>query len=160
MTFELPKLDTRLINALESHVASGYEQDKEKVAKIIKAVRDGKIRITRFNDDFCSYAELAGDCFNSSVNPDVDPDTLAKDERNFKARIRRQGVWVYESASWTGREWQSDIGIFDNILGGNVGYDFFGSGYEIQIMEVALEAYKKQPLDSNGDVIDPYRQAA
>ena len=147
----LDQLSGKLIKSL----SGGYENNEE-VEAIISAVSLGKIMLSKTEDSCIRYEDLAGDIFNSKVNNDIPAAQLKKEEKAFKARISRSGTWVMSASYWTGREWECLTGIDDNMIGGFIGYDFFGSGYELQIMGSALEAYNKQILDSNGFVVDPY----
>jgi len=86
-------------------------------------------------DDWGSYDDLAGDCYDPEANPDINPNVLKKQEEAFRRRIDEEGVYVYSSAYLLpdGTTEQADI------IGGFVGDDFFGSGYESQVMEAALD---------------------
>lgn len=159
-TSKLPALDQKVIKALEKHLSTGYEKSSQDVEKITQAVRQGKIRLTRMTDDDASFDDLAGDIFTPAANPSVDAEQLKREAKNFRNRIARSGVWIMVSEYWTGRQWESFVGIGHNAIGGFVGHDFFGSGYELQVMETALDAYNAQPLDENGFVIDPFLRAA
>lgn len=158
----LGKLDKKLIKAIEAHVESGYYGDNQRASceGVISAVKQGKIRITRVTDDDSSFDDLSGDIFNEEVNSDIAPIQLRKEASSFKRRMREQGVWTMWSEYWTGREWENLEGVDHNCIGGFVGNDFFGSGYELQLMEDALTAYNKQELDQNGFVVDPFLKAA
>lgn len=156
----LPDLDQRVIKSLKEHLSTGYEKSNEAVQAVIDAIQLGKIRLTRQADIHGGFEELAGDCFNPAANPSVPAEKLKREAENFRRKIRRTGVWAMISEYWTGREWKRFDNITDNIIGGFVGHDFFGSGYELQVMEAALEAYNQQDLDAEGFVIDPFRKAA
>ena len=136
-------LDKKVIKSLKAQLASGYKHDDSGVEAIIQAVRLGKIRITRERDLINMY-DLKGDAFNPEVNPDIPADQLKREERSFEARIRRSGAWVMISEYWTGRYWERHGDMMDNIIGGFVGHDFFGSGYELQVMQSALDGYNSQ----------------
>jgi len=157
---KLSTLNAKLIKSLNAHLESGYEKDKALVNRIIDAVKVGKISIGRDEDDHCSFDDLAGDCFNPDVNPDIDPAKLKREENTYKAKIRRYGVWTYQSSYWTGRSWEDSDYLEHSAICGFVGSDFFGSGYEVQIMEEALDAYNRQQLDADGFVVDPFRMAS
>lgn len=156
----LPNLQKKLIRHLKKHVSSGYYPDKARVECVIQAILCGKIRVSKEEDDRFSYRDLAGDCFNPRVVTDIPHEQLKRQEMAFKARIRNSGVWTMVSEYWTGREWESFVDLRSNSICGFVGDDFFGSGYELDLMREALEAYNRQPLDGNGFVIDPYLRAA
>lgn len=124
--------------------------------KLSLAVKQGKIRLTRIEDDFATISDLMGDCFDTSYcTTDQARADIAKEKTQFKRRIYNQKVWIYTSSYWDGREW-NDV----DSVGGFVGYDFFGSNYDIDQARLALEAYEEQDLDAQGFVIDPYRAAA
>ncbi|TNC80842.1 MAG: hypothetical protein C9356_12010 [Oleiphilus sp.] len=158
----MTQLDTKTIKAIEQHLQSGYYPKGQSAAcgRVILAIKLGKIRISKERSDDWTFKELAGDLFSEEANPDISPKTLRKQAAAFKQRIYRAGVWTMVSEYWTGREWESLTGIRDNSIGGFVGSDFFGSGYELQIMESALTAYEQQDLDDQGFVIDPFLKAA
>jgi len=156
----ISKLNEKLVKSLNAHLESGYEKDKVQVNRIIDAIKNGKISIGRDEDDHCSFDDLAGDCFNPDANPDIDPAKLKREENAYKAKIRRSGVWGYRSSYWTGRSWEDSEGLEHSAICGFVGFEFFGSGYELQVMEEALDAYNRQQLDADGFVIDPFRMAS
>jgi hypothetical protein len=155
-------LDKKVVKSIEQHLESGYygEDQKAKCEEVLAAIKLGKIRITRVADEDSIFDDLSCDMFNEEVNSDIAPIQLRKEASAFKRRMREQGVWTMWAEYWTGREWENLEGLNDNCIGGFVGHDFFGSGYELQIMEDALEAYGKQDLDENGFVIDPFLRAA
>ena len=152
---ELNNASQRVIDSLKKHLTTGYEKDREAIEGIEHALRQGKIRLVRFNDDTASFEDLAGDCFNPEVNEGIPAEQLKREEVNFKTRIRRAGKWAYQSQMWTGRDW-----VVSDTIGGFVGWDFMGSGYELQVMQEALEAYHQQLLNAEGFVVDPYLRAA
>ncbi len=133
------------IDSLNEHLKTGYHKEKERVEKVIAAINQGKIRVSKELDEHYDY--------------DYSPFSAAETKK-IKARVASEGVHTVVSEYWTGREWESMIGIEDNSIGGFIGSDFNGSGYELQLLEAALEAYNKQPLDETGFVIDPYRLKA
>jgi len=159
-TFELPKLDKKVIQSMKKHLETGYYTDKTKVNEVIQAIELGKISLTRMEDDHSTFSDLAGDCFNPEINTDMRPCDLKRQENNFRSRISKSGVWTMIAQYWTGREWEWLEGVNHNTISGFVGNDFFGSGYEWQVMEAAMDAYNKQDLDKDGFVIDPYQRAA
>lgn len=152
---ELTEINRRVIASIKGQQEDqGTPVDTFEQA-IERAVRQGQIRLARFRDDDATFEELAGDCFNPAVNDSIPVAQLKREEINFKARIRRSGTWLYQSQFWTGREWEAA-----DVMGGFVGWDFMGSGYEAQLMAAALESYQGQPLDAAGFAIDPYLRAA
>lgn len=151
---DLETASQKVIKSLKKHLGTGYETNAELVGRIEAAIRLGKIKLTRSEDD-CSFAELAGDIFTPEVHDNIEPAKLKREEKAYKARIRNSGQWFYQSWYWDGRSWNRS-----DSIGGFVGWDFMGSGYELQVMDEALTEYNQQPLDAAGFVIDPYRTAA
>lgn len=152
----LSSLDKRVINSLKTHVSSGCETDEVRVNRVIKAIKTGKISVSRERDEYASFSDLCGDVFNPEVNKDIPPAELKRQERVYRRRFNRTGCWVMVARYWTGRYWEDQKGLVDNSIGGFVGYDFFGSGYELQMLEGALAAYERQDLDERGFVRDPF----
>lgn len=151
----LQEAEKKVIASLQKHVVSGYKRNLQVVNHIETAIREGKIQLRRSADDYASFDDLAGEVFNPGVNPSIEPERLKLEAKKFRTRIRNAGVWVFQSFYWTGREW-----ISSDAIGGFVGWDFIGSGYELQVLESALNDYNKQALDVEGFVIDPFRAVA
>jgi hypothetical protein len=149
----------QIIKKLNEGVLTGYHKDELLVAKVISGLMLGKIRIAKEEDVFWSIDDLAGDMFNPDVNDDISPAILKKQRRSFVARVNRSGVWGAVAETWNGRAWD-DESTGHNAIFGFVGNDFVGSGYELQLLEEALERYEAQPLDIDGFVVDPYRLTA
>lgn len=152
----LTSLDKRVISSLKAHVVSGYEKDELRVNRVIDAVKAGKISVSREQDQHSTFKDLCGDVFNPAVNTDIPPAELKRQERAYRQRFYKTGCWVMIARYWTGRYWEDSNGMSDNVIGGFVGYDFFGSGYELQMLEEALMAYERQDLDERGFVRDPF----
>ena len=146
----ISKLDIKTITTIQKQLKDGFITDDKSVNDIINAMMVGKIRITKLSDDISSFDDLAGDIFNEDINSDIAPLLLRRQKARFKRRINDSGVWTMMSEFWNGREWENLVGIDDNSISGFVGNDFFGSFYELQLMQAALEAYNSQLLDDQG----------
>ena len=153
-------LDIKIIAALQKQFKDGFITDEKSINEVINAIMLGKIRITKIADEISTFEDLSGDIFNEEANPDIPPLILKKEKTSFKRRINNSGVWTMLSEYWNGREWENLIGIDENSISGFVGNDFFGSFYELQLMQAALDAYNNQLLDSEGFVLDPFRLQA
>lgn len=106
------------------------------VRYVFMALQDvGVVELRREPDDWVSYDDLAGDCYNPAANPDVNPNVLKKQEEAFRRRIDEEGVYVYTSAYLL----PDGTPECTDVIGGFVGDDFFGSGYEPQVMLAALD---------------------
>ncbi|AFV81336.1 hypothetical protein F862_gp104 [Vibrio phage vB_VpaS_MAR10] len=90
---------------------------------------DGLATITKETDSFYTFADHAGDCYNAEANPDIDPAELRRQRKNELARFNRQGVYYHELLI--------DGESFGSI-GGFVGNDFYGSGYDIDFYKTAI----------------------
>lgn len=94
-----------------------------------KAFELGLIDIVRTPDTGFTFKDHAGDSFCPITNPDIDPAELKRQEKHERARFNRNGVWFVR--------WQSVLkpnALFDSI-GGFVGYDFIGSGYDDEALD-------------------------
>ncbi len=91
---------------------------------------DGIATIRKERDEFYTFADHAGDLFNPEVNNNIDPEELKTQRRRELARFNRAGTWFY-SLNVLGNELDS--------MGGFVGNDFNGSGYDIDFYASALQ---------------------
>ena len=96
-------------------------------------VKDGLASISKEEDKLASVTELCGDMFNPEVNPDIEASRLKSDERKFKQSIYRKGVWIHELLV---------MGESLDVIGGFVGDDFYGSGYDNDYYRVAIAGIK------------------
>ncbi|UTQ72830.1 hypothetical protein [Vibrio phage vB_VpS_CC6] len=90
---------------------------------------DGLAHINKESDSFYSFADHAGDCFDPEVNKDIDPAELKRQRKNELARFNRQGVYYHELIV---------LGETLGSIGGFVGNDFYGSGYDIDFYNTAI----------------------
>lgn len=94
-----------------------------------------RVRIVEHPDEILRMDDLKGDCFNPDVNSNINPNRLEREESEFEARVRDNGVWGYVAEYWDGTEWCDADSIW-----GFVGNDFIGSCYDDELMESALAA--------------------
>lgn len=85
-----------------------------------------------------SLDDLAGDCFNPKANPDINPQTLKKQEKEFIERVNREGVNGIVGKYWNGEEWE----VADSVWG-FVGDDWENSGYDIDVKASTLDELAK-----------------
>jgi hypothetical protein len=57
-------------------------------------------RIIEVRDEDYSLKDLKGDCYCPKTNDDIDPETLAKEEKEFEERIECYGVYGYCLQKW------------------------------------------------------------
>jgi hypothetical protein len=104
----------------------------------------GLVRLEREPDDQ-SFDDLFGDCYVREVNTDINPNVLAKQRKGAERRLELEGQWVIcaqFNTGWRepntqviwGDEWETD-----ECIGGFVGEDFWGSGYEEDLRLAALD---------------------
>ena len=91
---------------------------------------DGIATVRKERDEFYTFADHAGDVFDPEVNDDIDPEELQTQCRRERARFNRAGTW-FHSLNVLGNELDS--------MGGFVGNDFNGSGYDIDFYASALQ---------------------
>ena len=100
--------------------------------------RLGLVRFKIEPDECVSVEDLEGDCFNPEVNPDVDPAILASEREAFVDRINREGVWGIIGEYNIGQGWT----MADSVWG-FVGEDFEGSGYDLDVKDITVDALRK-----------------
>ena len=108
----------------------------------LKAVFDrlddaGYVYIDRRDDDLPAY-EVFGDCFDPNVNSDINPNVLKKQHAEALDRVNCEGQWIMVAKA------KKDDGNYDgweetDSIGGFVGDDFYGSGYEEQMYLSAMD---------------------
>lgn len=101
----------------------------------------GFVKLDVLPDVLSCYEDLAGDCFNTKVNNDMDASVLESQEQAFKERIDRDGVWVI-----VGKYFDSEKWVSVDSCGGFVGDDWKNSGYDNDIMQNTIEALMKNKL--------------
>lgn len=106
---------------------------------VVEEHEGGKVRIRLLPDECADYDNLAGDMFNPAVNTDIEPEELERQEQEFKDRINRDGVWGVVGEFWNGEEWEEADSCW-----GFVGDDWKGSGYDKEIRETTIKAYREQ----------------
>lgn len=91
-------------------------------------------RVVMVPDESYNIKDLMGDCYNPEVNPEIEVTTLKRQERAFKARVNREGVWaiLVQCRALPSLEWVDVESIW-----GFVGRDAIGSGYEQQLCQAA-----------------------
>lgn len=96
---------------------------------------DSRVRIVEHPDECACMDDLKGESFSPDVNHDINPNILAREEREFEERVQRDGVFGYVAQWWDGDDWQDADSIW-----GFVSDDFTGSGYDDDLMRGALDA--------------------
>ncbi len=74
--------------------------------KVIFETDDKVWRILEIRDADFSLENLKGDCYNPIHNPDIDPEELAKQEKDFENLVDREGVYGYVLEKWDSRPGQ------------------------------------------------------
>lgn len=62
--------------------------------------QQGPWRITEIEDPFADLSSLKGDCYDPRCNPDISPEQLALEEREFEKRVQDEGVYGYLLEKW------------------------------------------------------------
>lgn len=106
----------------------------ENVDRFKGAYTLGLVRLIKVTDNCYNFEDLCGDMYNPAVNPDIPAEQLAREKRNFKARVNRVGVWDIhlECRETPISDWQ----VVD-AMGGCVGDDWIGSGYDAEYVDNA-----------------------
>ena len=106
--------------------------------------KDGVATITREKDDFFTFADWAGDCFDPDINNNVPAEELKTQRKRALARFNRNGVW-YHTLYVLGEELDA--------IGGFVGKDFNGSGYDTDFFASALKKVGEELPDYYSQLI-------
>ena len=110
-----------------------YNGGLEGVFTVIE--NDGLASISKERDQDYTFADHAGDCFDATVNTDIAPEELKRQEKRERARFHRLGTW-YHTLTVDGKE------IDDCSIGGMVGNDLYGSGYDLDFYKAAIDALR------------------
>jgi len=102
----------------------------------------GKVKMDVVPDDDIDLDNILGDVFDPETNPEVKPSVLAEQRQAEIDRINRDGVWgiVGYYRSPTTHEWMQADSTW-----GFIGSDWNGSGYDVDVMEAAINAYHYAP---------------
>lgn len=104
-------------------------------------------------DDCTSMDDLVGDMFDES-HADTIPGglrTLRQQRKDFELRVEMDGVWVMDAVFY---KTDGTPETADSI-GGFVGEDFWGSGYEEELMLAALAGL----FEDRGMTLPPYTES-
>lgn len=103
----------------------------------------GLVCIVCCADEFWSMKDLKGDFYRPECHPDINPSIIRKEEKEFEARVERDGVWGYRAMV------RDSAGHWDEVdaIWGFVGDDFKGSGYDVDLMNAAMSALEERRGD-------------
>lgn len=99
-------------------------------------------RITRHYDESYNIGDLKGDIYNPGVNPNLDPEKLKREEREFEKMVNDEGVYGYVLEKWnpaTDKGWEQVDSCF-----GFVGFNW-DDHYIIDEFKERIEKYVKVP---------------
>jgi len=96
-------------------------------------VNDGLANITKEVCGFYTFEDHAGECFCPIVNDNLSPAELKRQEKKERARFNRQGCFAMTLYI---------LGNKVDSIGGFVGNDFYGSGYDNDFYTQAYEILK------------------
>ena len=91
---------------------------------------DGLAAVEVHKDQYATFSDVVGYMFDPEVNDNLDPKDLKREERNYRALVNRRGIWWVQLVA-DGNELDS--------IGGFVGDDFWGSGYDVDFANEALD---------------------
>lgn len=107
-----------------------------------------EIRIVEATDNTTTMADLKGDKFNAALHPNIDPDVLKEEEKEFNIRVEREGVTGIIGLVWN-RD-NEDWDLVDNIYG-FVGSGWLESEYDLDMLESVVAAAKERGFEGQED---------
>lgn len=96
----------------------------------------GMLRIVQVQDEHTSFEDICGDMYSKEANPEIDPDVLKQEKAAYRRRVNKVGVFdvLVQARTLPCADW-----VNVETLGGNVGMDFVGSGYDSDFMHAGLD---------------------
>lgn len=96
----------------------------------------GLVQIIMVEDQHYNFEDLCGDMFNPEVCPDIPAEQLAREKRNYRARVNRNGVHgvILQCRANPVAEW-----VNVDSCWGFVGMEFVGSGTDNDFVSQANE---------------------
>lgn len=129
---------------MDWRISNGTTQSAKQTSEPVgnRQKHDGLVRLKVESDECCDLEELLGDYFDPVINTDVKPNKLAEQKQHEIDRINRDGVWgiVGEYLCGACLQW-----VVANSCWGFIGEDWKGSGYDLDCMEVTLDALATIP---------------
>jgi hypothetical protein len=77
----------------------------------------GLVKVEVEPEPECYYWEdLEGDTFNPEANPDINPNVLKREQKAYRERVEREGVWCLVGYVKTNDGWESvtSLGMIDS----------------------------------------------
>lgn len=129
-TYAIREVRTRMEwEALDGEIVGEYDRDQDR--------ETGSVRLRIVADDCCNFDDLEGDTFDPDVNSDVPRARLEREQKEFREKVNRDGVWGVIGEYFNGKEWVHVDSCF-----GFVGEDWKESGYDIDIMRATIDAMR------------------
>lgn len=100
--------------------------------------RDDLADIQKAIDEHYTFEDSIGDCFCHITNPDIDPKELKRQKINARSRFNRLGAYDMTLVI---------DGIQSDSIGGFVGNDFYGSGYDTDFYKIAIDELSNSYLE-------------
>lgn len=94
--------------------------------------RDGLVNINKEKDFYHTFEEYKGDSFCPIVNSDIEPSELKKQERKERTRFNKGVFYFYLIIN----------GNISDSIGGFIGNDFYGSGYDTDFYSTAIDSIR------------------
>jgi hypothetical protein len=78
-------------------------------------IKIDECRILEIADNSWTWEELKGDCFDFKTNPDMEPEELSREEKEFELKVLSEGVYGYVLQKWNpeiGCGWETKDSCF------------------------------------------------
>ena len=113
----------------------GETIDRYEASKFLDWDESPRVRIVAEPDDCQSLDDLLGDTYSAKCNPEIKQEILERERQAEIDRINQDGVWFMVAEYWDGNEWEHA-----DSIGGFIGRDFAGSGYDTDLKAEAMRA--------------------
>lgn len=93
-----------------------------------KLEKEGIVELIRERDYDYSIENLEGDTYKPELHPEIPEETILKEKKAFQQKVEEEGVWIVIVK----------VGNWQDSIGGFVGNEWEGSGYDEDMMEAAI----------------------
>jgi len=127
-------------DAKRALIIARYQEKEERINRAWNALEaKGLVRVECDYAEDMYYEDIEGDMFKPEVCPDINPNILRREQKNYREMLRREGIWIVSVQYFDGVSWITT----DSIGGieGNCIEDIAGYGAEMKL--ACMKALRK-----------------